>query len=548
MESPGKRKKGQQSLPLGYTERNLIEQASEIEAAYQIRSAADPMLFIKGLVIPSASGPRLFNGVIADFQLAAFRALAPSLVAVRDGNIPGRRRFWLERTKKAGKDSDLAILLCWLMAYSVRPVLVQVVASDQDQAAIIKRRVEDILFLNPWLKERVRVVQNKIKGYNGIGEVVIEATDSSGGAHGETPDLLILNELVHVRRWSVMETHMNNADGVPRGVVIVSTNAGIRGSKAEVWRKTAIADQDRWTVLVYDGVAPWINKNDVEEARKRDPVGAEFARLWRGRWVSGSGGAVEEHVISNCFCLPGPTMVAEPGWVYVAGLDLGVTHDHAGIAVLGINELLGRIKVCVVKGFVPSIPNNHGVLEVDSQAVEKECVRFFRLFGISWFGYDPAAGGSFMAQRLRKLAVPMSEVSFSSPKNKTEMATSFVQALRDGKLECYEDSEGRIRRDFGKFNIIPQVPTGYKLEAISDEYGHADVGTALIICLPVAMRMVGGSATGLLPTDDMFGDEGDGIDLTKDEVKELPNELKDIWDSVEDTPKRSSSFSFEDDW
>jgi len=517
-------------LPLGYTEKHLMAQAADVEAAYRARSQDDFNLFILGLTIPSEDkGPKLLKSVIADFQLETFSVLAPSLKAIRDGSLPERRRFWIERTKKAGKDSDLAICLCWLMAFPVRPILVQIVASDQDQAAIIKRRVEELLFHNPWLKDRIKVVQNKIKGHGGMGEVVIESTDTSGGAHGETPDLLILNELVHVKKWSVMDTHMNNADGVPRGVVIISTNAGIRGTMAWKWRQDALADPFRWTCKIRSEVAPWIGKDDVEAARKRDPVGAEFARLWKGRWISGRGGAVDDESIDGCFVLPGPTTRPESGWQYVAGLDLGVSHDHSGIVVIGANTKLNRIKVCWIRGFEPSIPNDKGIKEVDCDAVEGECLDLFRTFHIQWFGYDPAAGGSFMAQRLRKKGMPMRDMTFSKPKNCTEMATAFVLAVKDGKLECYEDKEGRLRRDFGKFSIVPKVPSGYKLEAVSDEYGHADVGTALIICLPTAMTMIGGFSC-LLKDDDMFG--GDDVDLSDDEVAEMPDELRDIYESM----------------
>jgi hypothetical protein len=102
--------------------------------------------------------------------------------------------------------------------------------------------------------------------------------------------------------------------------------------------------------------------------------------------------------------------------------------------------------------------------------------------------------------------------------------------LKDGRLLCYEDPEGRLRRDFGKFSITAKIPSGYKLEAVSDEYGHADVGTALIICLPRAMLMLGGYG-GLEQDEDMFGGDEQELDLTKEEMDSLPDDLKDIYGS-----------------
>ena len=507
-----------------------------IEAAYRRRSFRDPVLFAKGLTIPSEDkGPKLFKDVIASFQEECLRLLAPSLSAIRGGWMPKARRFWIERTKKAAKDSDLAICVLWLTAFSTRPTLVQVSAANQQQAGIVKRRASDLLFYNGWLNDLVAIRQNRIIGKNGMCEVVIEATGASGAKQGDTPDLLILNELVHVEKWAVNETHMNNADGVPKGVVIVSTNAGIKGSRAEVWRKNATSNPDRWTVRIYSQLAPWIRKDDVEEARRRDPVGSEFGRLWMGRWQSGKGGAVDDAAIERCFTLEGPLKAPEPGWTYAAGLDLGVSHDHSGVVVVGANHEERKAKLAWARGWVPVLPNDQGQLEVDAEDVEGECLRLWNLFRIQWFGYDPAAGGSFMAQSLRRRGVPMREMSFGSPANLTAMATAFVTMVRGGRLECFEDPEGRLRRDFGKFSIVVKVPSGYRLEAVSDEFGHADVGTALVICLPTVQGMM---AWGLgLQEDDVLAEEPGGKredrEKMRKELEGMPAGLREIYESVE---------------
>lgn len=511
------------------TNSSVREEEDNIRAAYRAGAADDFMLFVSGLVIPSASGPQRFGSCMEPFQTECFRSLAPSLRAVRDGYMPPWRRFWMERTKKASKDNDLACCLLWLMAFPIRPVLVQVCAADQKQAGIIKRRVVDLLYYNLWLDELVCVQQNRILGAGRLGETVIEATDATGGAHGETPDLLILNELVHVAKWPVMEAHMNNATGVPRGVVVVSTNAGFKGEKPEVWRKTALADKDRWRVHIWDKRAPWVSAEDVAEAKRRDPIGAEYSRLWGGKWISGVGDAVTEEAIDACFRADGPLEGPEAGWIYFAGLDLGVSHDHAGIVVVGANEAEQRLRVAWLKGWRPSVPNNKGVLEVDSEAVEEACVTACELFRVWWFGYDPAAGGSFMAQRLRKRGLEMREMSFGAT-NLTLMATTFVQALSDRRLECYEDDEGRLRRDFGKFDITYKPPGRYKLEAVSDEYGHADVGTALVICLPEAVALLDGVQG--LSSDDVLAREDDGKPLSDEEVEDLPDELRGIYNAI----------------
>ena len=154
----------------------------------------------------------------------------------------------------------------------------------------------------------------------------IMAADISG-SHGGTPDVLIINELSHVTKWQFIENLMSNAAGVPRGIVIVATNAGIIGSEAERWKKNALANEN-WAVRIWADTAPWIGHQHVKEQRQqlREP---EYQRLWRGVWISGTGAALKQGQISKCFVHKGPLDGPIPGWVFIAGLDLGVKHDRA---------------------------------------------------------------------------------------------------------------------------------------------------------------------------------------------------------------------------
>jgi len=279
-------------------------------------------------------------------------------------------------------------------------------------------------------------------------------------------------------------------------------------------------------MLVWDKPSPWIGKEDIEEARRLDPIGAEFARLWEGRWISGRGGAVDNFSIDRCFRSE-KHEGKENGFIYIAGMDLGINRDHSGVVVVGVNPLEQVVKVVSVNEWVPSVPNDNGTLEVDIFDVERTCIEEWKKWGIVWFGYDPAAGGSILSQRLRKKGLPMREVSFSNPKNLSEMATSFVVLVKSGKLECYEHPS--LRRDFGKFEIEHKPPNLYKLKAVSDQYGHADVGTALVICLPIAMKLLKGLSFGG-DVEDFICYCGVWDGKESDAFGEVSSEFKDIFD------------------
>jgi hypothetical protein len=499
----------------------------EIQQIYEEKSKTDFLLFLQGLIIPSATGPQRFVSCMAGFQMDFFNAVAPSFVSVRNGTEPTCKRFWLERTKKSSKDSDIAACLMWLMAFPRRPVKCQVVASNSKQARIIEDRAVELLHYNPWLNKYVEIVQSQIRNKKTPKEVWvrIEATSSAGSAQGQTPDLLILNELVHVDKWAVMQAHMNNAAGVPRSVVIISTNAGIKGTPADGWRNTAI-NSKRWKVFIWNKLAPWISPEDIKEAKAQDPIGMEYARLWEGRWISGVGSALDEETLERRFVLKGPQRKPLEGTMYYGGLDLGISHDHCGIVILGASPVENKVRVAYFQAYKPSIMVGKK-LEVDLIEVEEACKRLATIYNVGWFGYDPAAGGSFMAQRLRTFGVPMMEYTFSSQVNRTEMATTFVQSMQDGKLDCY-DRDSMLHRDFGKFNIEHKPPSGYRLTAVSDEFGHADVGTALVIALTEAVKGLGCYFLG--GNDPMSYDEPP---LTEKQIKQLPREYKELWDMME---------------
>jgi hypothetical protein len=540
-------------------------QPDAIERAYQTRSPDDFLLFALGLRVPVGGGAKTLNSVIAPHQLETLQAVTKSLHQLRDGRMPECRRFWIERTKKASKDADLAIMLVWLIAFARRPFYAQVAAADKDQAAIVRRRMEALLHFNPWLKSLIEVKQYRVIQVRGLAVLDILAADIAG-SHGETPDLLVCNELSHVSKWEFVENLLDNADGVAEGMVIIATNAGTRGSRPEVMRKNAIASQKakddrtlRWRCLIYSRPAPWHSEAVLADAKERNSP-SRYARLWWGKWTSGSGDALQEDDIDRCLKMhDGPIDKPEKGWTYLAGLDLGISHDHAAMVIVGINVMEVRMRIAWMRAWAPDPKTK----KVDLVDVQETTERMFNLFKLQYVGCDPYEA-RLMMQQLRRKRVPMQEMTFSSPKNLTLMASALVQAI-SGKvltieerespkskpgnktvedlptlgtlLEGYDDEEGRLRRDFGKLNVV-EKNYGYKLESVSDEYGHADVGVALAIVLPKAIFLLGGRV-GLQETDDLDVDVDSP--LTEEEMEGMPDDLRELYGeegAKESAPRR----------
>jgi hypothetical protein len=493
------------------------------EYAWRKAAAKDFLTFIRGLQVPTQDkGPMLFENVMAPFQREFFEDIAPSLHALRRGELPECQRWWVERTKKASKDGDLGAILLWLIAFPIRPFKIQVGAADTEQAAIVKERIEHLLYWNPWLNERVMIRNNRVIGPRQRAMLTILAADVQG-AHGGTPDLVVINELSHITKWEFAENMMSNADGVARGMVIVATNAGFRGTPAEDWRKNATTSP-RWKAYILDKPAPWTNQSFLEEARRMLPA-SKYNRLWWGRWSSGKGDAINEEDLEACFKYDIKQLEEpEKGWVYVGGLDLGYKHDHAGFVLLGIppktkDKIPRHVRLVWMQGWEPGGPRH----EVDLIDVRRTIYQIHQTFRPIWIGYDPEQA-VHPAQMLRSKGVPMEPVPFTAGSLK-RMASTFTQATSQRWLWCYDNEQGTLRRDFGKFSLV-EKSYGVRLEATRDVYGHADVGTALLIALPRAEDLLNHYHGILWSPDEQVVFES--APLTQEAFDEMPDEFKEL--------------------
>jgi hypothetical protein len=106
---------------------------------------SNPAAFQADLHVPTGGGARRFGDVMADFQRERFALVNPSLLAVTQHKPPPVPRVWDERTKGASKDTDWAVNLLWLLAFSRRPLRIQIGAYDQSQADEIRLIVKGII-------------------------------------------------------------------------------------------------------------------------------------------------------------------------------------------------------------------------------------------------------------------------------------------------------------------------------------------------------------------------------------------------------------------
>ncbi len=449
--------------------------------------AADPLAFLGDLIIPGIYGPVKFADVWADFQREAFEKLKPCILAVAAGSKPPLRGAWLERTKGASKDSDVGLLILWLLLFCTSPQLVELGANKQDQADETRKAIEDALRLNPWITQRVKILRHKITCSAAgpyIGGVVEVLTTESTGAHGSRPTFTVCNELSHILVKSFAETMLDNADKLTRNFTIIATNAGIINSWQWQWRENYRNDPD-WYWQKVDCPAPWIDERNIAGAKRRNSI-SRFLRLWHGVWSTGDGDALDPEDIERASVLRGPhfgpfKQTTIPPWFFAAGVDLGVRHDHAALVVLGSQWGSGRVSLMRCRSWAPGLAGRVDTLAVRKAIIEAE-VDFGGLVAVD---YDPSQM-EHMAQELEiEDGIFMNSVKFI-PANLNIMARDLLAAFRDGLLDIYDDP--RLVADLHRLSIV-EKRYGYKLEAISDEQGHADRAIALAIVLPRMLVM-----------------------------------------------------------
>lgn len=481
---------------------------------------SDPAAFRSALLIDADGQTVRCAERLDQWQRDDFIAIDPALRRMVGQNVtPKQQRAWLERPRGHSKTTDLAILVCWSLFACRRRLAGVAAAADAEQAGLLRDAVSKLVQLNPWLARFLEVQRYLIRNPHTDSEFRILSSDAAT-SYGLTPDLVIADELTHWKSRELWDSLISSAAKRANCVVVVITNAGF----GESWQwsvREAVIDSSNWYFNALNGpCASWITAERLTEQRRLIP-GIAFARLWLNQWTSGSGDALTDADINAAIAKPAND--PEPGWSYVAGLDIGLSRDASALIVVGrhvgyaerrakpiqqrprssvvramidagliestanepdheliVHEPTGRYRVAAVNVWRPGSGR-----KVELEAVEQAIIDARQRFNLACVGYDPWQA-EYLAQRLTKLNIPNEAVQFV-PQNMQSMAQSTLEVFNERLIDV-PDNEALLT-DLRKLRIV-EKSYGIRLDSPRGPSGHGDTATGLAVALHTAKRLL----------------------------------------------------------
>lgn len=436
-----------------------------------------PMAFFRQLRVPEVDPSKRFDEVWGDFQEEAFEEIAPCLMAVATNQMPPYRGAWMERTKGASKDSDVACCLLWLSFFSRRPLEMEMGAEKEEQAAETTKAMEDIVQLNPWMEPHIKFFKTRVFAKRTRVEMNVLAT-SRTAAHGSRPHVSLINELSHIETKQFAETMQDNANKLANNFMLIATNAGELHSWQYDWREK-LRRKKTWWFQKVEEIAPWIPERNIETAKDLNTP-MRYRRLWKGIWSPREGDAIDPVDIDRAIRLDGPMTAEEirrDAWLIILGADAGIKHDHAALVALAAKPGKPEIRLARCESWLPG-PDH----KIDLTQMAAAIARLNQELPVLGMCYD-VYQMEFMAQQAAKAGLPVDPIGFTGMEA-NEMVRVILHSFRNGHIALYPNE--MLIQDLHRL-IIKEARFGhYKLDAVKDEYGHADRAIALAIALPAA--------------------------------------------------------------
>lgn len=509
----------------------------KIDAKAFARYANDPATFRANLIVDASGVARRFGDVQEEWQLdpALDQALLVCAGRAKKSAMPGvKLRHYAEMPRGHNKTGSLAMAACYVLAFATRPVAGYCFAVDKDQAALLRMAMLTLVRLNPWLGSildvQKDVIVNVAQGHPAEGSTLTISTSDVASSWGILPSFIICDEFtVWQGDGSLWHSIISSAAKREDCLVMVATNAGFSDS----WQHgvvEVIKSDPAWCYKRLDGCqASWMLPR-LAELRRMLPA-VSFSRLIDNNWSTGGGDALTESVINAAFD-DGlrPMQSRLPGWLFVAGVDLGLKRDCSAVVVLAFpgGGCYGKARLAHHRLWRPGLGK-----KVDLMDVERHLLQLDALFELENIAYDPWQA-ELLAARLeadtdhrrrnqKRLWWERPWVREVPPTgaNLRQQATLVIEAFADRRLEFFPCDA--LFNDLIKLRCT-EKSYGVRLTSPRDGTGHGDTFSAFANAL-----LIGHEVSGQRPV--IAGAGFDGRD--EDGLSEYQRHMRRVQEEIE---------------
>lgn len=463
-----------------------------MDSATLQKLAADPAEFRAALTIDADGGPRRLADCLDDWQAADFAALDAGWRRVVGLPADGaKQRAYLERARGHSKSGDLAVMLSWVLFASRRQLAGVAAAADKDQARLLRDAVAKLISLNAWLAGLMDVQAYRVVNVRTGSDLQILSCDVAS-SYGLTPHFVVCDELTHwsqERGEALWVSLFSAAAKRSDCMLVVISNAGTGQGESWQWRvREAARADDGWYFHSLDGCrASWISAKHLAEQRRLLPA-IQYDRLWANRWTSGSGDALLEDDITAAVTLRGPRTKAKRGWVFTAGLDVGLSKDSCALVAVGKSTgeqwltrddrikripATGRLRVASVTLWKPERGRR-----ISLAAVERSVLQLHEHFDLASLAFDPWQA-EYLIDRLSSAGVACERVPATGG-NLQAMATSMLDVFSSRMIDLFPHE--RLLSDLRNLRI-QERSYGVRLTSPRGPNGHGDAATALALAI-----------------------------------------------------------------
>lgn len=322
------------------------EQLQKLEAVIVERSSRSLQDFLDCLIVEASPAPKRFSLIRDDWQQDEI--LTPLVPAIEHAagvrpDYDGVQWFQFFMPRGHSKTSVQAMLVIWALVFSKSYCAVTCAAADKAQADELRKAIQVIQRLNWWLKDRIEVQRDGVKGPKGDLEII---SSDAASSYGKRRHIYICDEFtVWGENNELFDSLYSGADKIKEAAFIITSNAGFRGSWQERVKDQGLSDPDHWYVFEAPGhLASWMSE-DTREAKRILMLPGEARRVLDNVWVNPNevGDFVTEHEVNACLALAREMGLAYLyramiGVRYVASIDYGPKKDRTVCTIMHRDE------------------------------------------------------------------------------------------------------------------------------------------------------------------------------------------------------------------